>query len=204
MPFKNRHPLYSCWHSMINRCEQPKTKQFDSYGGRGITVCNRWSIRGGEGFRNFVSDMGERPEGYTLDRINNDLGYSPENCKWSSRSEQQLNRRNTKFVVIDGKQYKSAELAKTIGVKPDTIIERANQGLSLGEVLNKQKRVYKEGLALGGKANGARQKAKTHCPKGHEYNEANTSLSKEGYRRCKKCHAIKEANKRMLLKNLIQ
>jgi len=181
---------------MLVRCEQPSFKHFANYGGRGITVCARWSIRGGEGFSNFVSDMGERPEGYTLDRIDNDLGYSPENCKWSSRSEQQLNKRNTKIVVIDGKQYKSAVLAKTIGVKPDTITARANQGLPLEEVLRKEKRVYKKGLALGGKANGERQKAKTHCPQGHEYNEQNTSYTPLGHRVCKKCRANKEAARR--------
>ena len=77
------HPLYVTWRNMKARC-----KSHPDYAGRGITICPRWS-----NFSLFLEDMGERPEGYTLDRIDNDGSYSPSNCQWSSRSTQQRNRR---------------------------------------------------------------------------------------------------------------
>jgi len=85
------HPLYNTWATMKKRCYNPNHISYKNYGGRGITVDARWL--GSDGFVNFVDAMGAKPEGYTLDRKDNDKGYSPENCKWSSRKEQLLNRR---------------------------------------------------------------------------------------------------------------
>ena len=84
------HPLYKRWAGMKARCYGTWHRQFNDYGGRGIAMCDRWR----NDFWAFVEDMGECPDGYTLDRINNDGDYSPENCCWSSRSNQQYNRRN--------------------------------------------------------------------------------------------------------------
>lgn len=82
-------PVYHVWATMLQRCTNPKDKDFADYGGRGITVCRRWSD-----FRNFYADMGDPPKcAPTLDRENNDRGYNPKNCKWASWSAQAFNRR---------------------------------------------------------------------------------------------------------------
>ena len=81
---------YTTWASMIQRCTNPKAKQFEDWGGRGITVCERW-----RSFENFLADMGEKPEGMTLERIDVNGNYEPGNCKWATWQEQRLNRRDT-------------------------------------------------------------------------------------------------------------
>lgn len=91
---RTSHPLYYTWKGMRQRCENPHFKQYADYGGRGIVVCERWTMPV-EGFWNFVNDMGERPDGYTLDRIDPDMGYCPENCKWADRLTQNNNTRRT-------------------------------------------------------------------------------------------------------------
>jgi len=87
-----RTPTYRSWEHMLQRCFNPNEKHFADYGGRGITVCDRW--RGTEGFANFLADMGERPPGKTVDRYpDNDGDYRPGNCRWATQKEQNANRR---------------------------------------------------------------------------------------------------------------
>ena len=83
----NPHPLYRTWQGMRTRCNNPNADNYPRYGGKGITVCDRWSD-----FNLFVEDMGERPEGYTLDRIISTGNYEPSNCRWATYAQQAENR----------------------------------------------------------------------------------------------------------------
>lgn len=94
----SRTPTYTSWNSMINRCTNRKHTSYKNYGARGIQVCDRWL----GSFDNFLSDMGERPKGKSLDRIDVNKGYEPNNCKWSTRKEQQRNMRNNIMLEHKG------------------------------------------------------------------------------------------------------
>ena len=88
-----RHELYPSWLNLKQRCTNPNNPYYANYGGRGIVVCGRWM----QSFENFLEDMGERPsDKHSIDRIDNDKGYFPENCRWATRSEQNMNTRNRK------------------------------------------------------------------------------------------------------------
>jgi hypothetical protein len=84
--------IYWIWADMIGRCTRPTHKKYLDYGGRGITVCEHW-----HSFESFYADMGDRPAGRSLDRTNNDLGYSPDNCRWATGAQQRLNQRPRKL-----------------------------------------------------------------------------------------------------------
>jgi len=107
--FKNgqsKHPLYYCYANMLKRCYGETDPHYKNYGGRGIKVSERW--RGPKGFTNFVTDMGERPSGLTLDRKDNDGNYEHNNCRWATKSQQQSNRRSLRVMRIKD-AYKSIE-----------------------------------------------------------------------------------------------
>lgn len=194
MPLKIKDKIYGVWVGMRQRCRNPNGRTWKHYGGRGIKVCERWNS-----YANFEADMGDRPFGTTLDRIDNNGNYEPGNCRWATKKEQLRNRRITRRVTLNGNSYLVQDLADLTGMKPDTICERAAQGLSYEKVISNERRVYKQGLALGGLANGARNRSKTHCLHGHEFTSKNTYFSKEGWRRCRRCRADRENLRRSRL-----
>mgnify|MGYP001615220933 CR=1 FL=1 len=110
-------PTYASWRSMINRCTNPKVRGYDRYGGRGITVCERWL----DSFENFLEDMGERPVGKTIDRADNSGNYTPDNCKWATRSEQARNMRTNLIVVCNGVSMTAIEAAEKCGHNYNTL-----------------------------------------------------------------------------------
>ncbi len=112
-------PEYEAWSQMKKRCTNPKHKYWHRYGGRGITVCERW-----QEFENFYSDMGDRPEGKQLDRLDNDKGYSPDNCRWVTSKENNNNRENSIKVDFGYFQLTIDELAELAMVNRVSIYNR--------------------------------------------------------------------------------
>lgn len=116
-----RSKEYSTWIAMRSRCYNPNNTRFADYGGKGITVCSRWN----ESFEHFLTDMGTKPTAdHSLDRINNLGNYEPGNCKWSTRSEQQRNKRTSVWVILDGVSVPLVVAAKELGVSDTCLRDR--------------------------------------------------------------------------------
>lgn len=113
---------YASWEGMRARCLNPNSPTFHHYGGRGISVCHRW----GE-FTAFLTDMGERPEGATIDRIDVNGDYSPENCRWATRREQSLNTRRNVRWTFAGETLTVSEWAAHLGVSKSTLRMRVKR-----------------------------------------------------------------------------
>lgn len=112
------------WRSMVQRCMNPKNDAYPLYGGRGITVCARWR----ESFENFYADMGPRPRGTSLDRIDNDGHYAPSNCRWATKSEQARNKSTTRMVSYKGRRISLVELSEATGIAYTTLCGRIRRG----------------------------------------------------------------------------
>ena len=125
-----RHPLYFTWGNMVARCERPSASKYENYGGRGISVCDRWrrGEHGMTGFQCFVADMGERPEGLELDRADNNGNYEPVNCRWVTRSQQLVNRSNTLMLTVDGVTLPLKEHAEIRGLSYTLVFYRKYRG----------------------------------------------------------------------------
>lgn len=128
---------YRIWHQMLQRCGNPRNSAYQSYGGRGITVCQHWTD-----FRGFLADMGGAPGELTLDRIDNSKGYGPENCRWATRLTQQNNRRNNVRLSFGGRTQTIAEWARELGLKRGSIASRLSAGWSIEKTLTTAKQLH--------------------------------------------------------------
>ena len=124
-------PTYNSWAQMLSRCRNSNNKWFHRYGGRGIAVCERWGD-----FRNFYADMGAKPGGLSIDRIDNDGNYEPGNCRWATVKEQLRNRCVTLTVEYEGGVVSTAELAERHGLSRKLVQARLKRGLSVSEALS--------------------------------------------------------------------
>jgi hypothetical protein len=120
---KHGHPLYKAWQGMHQRCKNKTNREFHLYGGRGISVCERW-----DSFANFLNDVGERPSGMSLDRIDTNGNYEPDNCRWASWTQQNRNRRNNRFLSARNLTLTVVEWAEMTGTKYATIMNRLKSG----------------------------------------------------------------------------
>ena len=116
---QSKTPLYGLWHRMIQRCEDQNCGDYIYYGARGITVCESW-----HDFEKFKEDVGDRPKGFTIDRIDNSLGYGPNNFRWASRTEQANNMRSNVKTLVDGKLLSIKEMADKAGIAYGTMKAR--------------------------------------------------------------------------------
>uniref|UniRef100_A0AB39BZA2 HNH endonuclease n=1 Tax=Pakpunavirus sp. TaxID=2833053 RepID=A0AB39BZA2_9CAUD len=108
---------YRSYRTMRQRCLQKTAKRYPEYGGRGISICDHWL----SSFENFLADMGERPEGHSLERIDVDANYSPDNCKWIPSSEQARNTRRNVRYLVDGVVMLQVDLARQLGIHPSSL-----------------------------------------------------------------------------------
>lgn len=116
-------PTYTAWRNMLDRCRNPNREDYSRYGARGISVCLDWDY-----FQNFLEDMGECPEGLTLDRIDSAGDYCPDNCRWATMKEQQRNRRNNRLLTHNGQTRCLSEWSEIFQLRPGTLLKRLALG----------------------------------------------------------------------------
>lgn len=178
-PMKSeRAILRSVWGHMHDRCYKPKAAGYHRYGALGITVCERW-----HNFENFCADMGPRPEGKSIDRIDGTKGYSPDNCRWATPLEQTRNRISTIKLTHEGETLHLIEWSERLGIGYQTLLTRVLRGYPVELVLTMP--------VL--KSNGTKMRRRyPMCKRGHLYEE-HGKVNNRGRRVCKICE--KERNK---------
>jgi hypothetical protein len=120
-------PEYGVWYTMRRRCDDPNVEKYPQYGGRGISVCDRWHK-----FENFIADMGRRPgPGFSIERRNNDGDYEPANCTWATMREQSYNKRNTRLLTYRGREINARQASEVAGVPKNNIFARLYRGWSV-------------------------------------------------------------------------
>ena len=115
-----RTPTYTAWSNMLRRCSNKKARDYKNYGGRGVSVCERWKT-----YANFLADMGDKPSNdLSLDRIDNSGNYEPGNCRWATVATQIRNRRRTRIIECFGQSLTLKEWADRLGISNATLLER--------------------------------------------------------------------------------
>lgn len=128
--FGHRSPTYNSWRAMIDRCTTSRNPKHKTY--KSVNVCERWL----GSFSNFLSDMGERPTGMTIDRIDNSDGYHPGNCRWATRAQQSSNTtRNRRYSYL-GVSLTATEWERRLGLRPGTIRQRITRGWSFERAIS--------------------------------------------------------------------
>ena len=128
---KSNTKYYRVWYGLLSRCLITTNPAYPNYGGRGITVCDRWLD-----FENFYADMGHAPDdAYELDRINNEGPYSPENCRWVTRKLQSRNRRSNRFITLGGRTLCVSDWEYLLGFKKGVIFSRLSRGWPIQKAL---------------------------------------------------------------------
>lgn len=133
---KSRTPEYTIWIAMKNRCYNRKFSQYCDYGGRGIIVCERWI----NSFPNFLEDMGLRPsKEYSIDRIDNNGNYCPENCRWATREEQENNKNRSVIIKYDNIEYTPKQVEEKFGLSAQTVCRKKRLGWTDKEIIETPK-----------------------------------------------------------------
>lgn len=134
-------PTYKTWEKIKQRCFNPKNKAFQRYGAKGIIMADAWA----NSFELFFAEMGERPPGMTIDRIDNSKGYEPGNCRWATWEEQQNNRTNNRKFEMDGKSQTVDRWARELGIHRDKIWHQIKSGKSIREAIESVRNQTKKG-----------------------------------------------------------
>ncbi len=152
--------IYKIYRQMIERCHTKTHQAYPRYGARGIAVCERWR----HSFENFFSDMGDRPEGRSIDRFDNNQGYSPDNCYWATQEEQMNNTSATHLLEYNGEKLSISQWSRKLGVSRNRITSRLQRGHSIEEALKLPKL-----HSWSGTPTGRKYVRRTKCLKGHDY-----------------------------------
>lgn len=126
-----------CWMSMGQRCRNKNRDDFHNYGGRGITICDRW-----ESFENFLQDMGQPPAGMSIERNDVNGNYEPSNCRWATPIEQGRNRRNNRLILIDGVEAPLSAWCEIYGINENTASDRIERGWDVDRAIKEPARSY--------------------------------------------------------------
>ena len=132
----SKHQIYDCWIAMKARCLNPQNPNFSRYGGRGISVCKEW-IDSFENFKNWAYENGYK-ENLTLDRIDNNGNYCPENCRWATRLQQQNNNSRNRMIEYNGEVKTLSEWSRCLGIKYNKLSKRLYSGWSVEKAFTKK------------------------------------------------------------------
>lgn len=171
MSRKTDTPEWISWYHMVQRCLNPSDKRYARYGGRGITVSERWR----DSFEAFLADMGPRPSAsHSIDRIDNDRGYEPGNCRWATPQQQRQNRSDNHYIVAHGQRRTITEWAVLAGLATRSIRVRLQNGWTPERAVTEAPRIQ-------------RSKISGCCPQGHPYEGRNVRVNRRGARECRAC-----------------